>query len=128
MESDEQAQGDRTEERCTAATEADDKTHTACGKKKRKGKVGLGKGKEKEGRAAAVYHNCVAIARWMKLKAKAPEVDPPAETKRREQAVSAIARGWREQIRRGAVHLAWASGAPRHGLHRRLQQHTKKFE
>ena len=63
-------------------------------------KAGQGKGEERGGRTAALYHNCVAIAQWMKMKSKAPEVETPAEAERKEQAVSAIARAWREQVRR----------------------------
>ena len=58
------------------------------------------KGKGKPSRAAAIYHNCIAIARWMKLKTTTTEVETSATTAQKTAAVNTIAGAWREQIRR----------------------------
>ena len=98
--SDEQTREDYPPEAEIAANTAGNNTHKANEMGKRKEGTKQGKGKGQGRRGAALYHNCVAIAQWMKLRTKAPEVETPAETERKRQAVNAIAGAWREQIRR----------------------------
>ena len=47
-----------------------------------------------------MYHNCIAIAKWMKLKTTTPEVEAPATTAQKAAAVGTIAGAWRELVRR----------------------------
>ena len=47
-----------------------------------------------------MYHNCIAIAKWMKLKSRTTVAPSPEETARKAKAVSAIAGQWRELVRR----------------------------
>ena len=49
-----------------------------------------------------MYHNCMAIACWMKHRTSQPEVSTPAETAQRAEAVSTIAGAWRAMIRKGS--------------------------
>ena len=69
-------------------------------KGKRKAGPGQVKGKGKTSRAAAIYHNCIAIAKWMKQKTRQPEVESPVTKAQRATAVSTIGRAWQEAIRR----------------------------
>ena len=74
--------------------------NNATTKEKKEARPRQVKGKGKPGRAAAIYHNCMAIAKWMKQKTKQPEVEAPATTAQKATAVSTIGRAWREAVRR----------------------------
>ena len=96
------ANGEEEGDSCMQGGHAEHKTKgtTAGAGKKRKTGTGQGTGRVRKDRTAAIYHNCKAIARWMKLRTRAPEVEAPAAAQQRAAAVSTIAWAWREQVRR----------------------------
>ena len=75
-------------------------THTNAAGAKRVPRSGQGKVMKQQGRAAAVYHNCMAIARWMKLQAPAQAITAPATEEHRAKSVRVISKAWRELVRR----------------------------
>ena len=74
--------------------------HKASGQGKRKKTTGEGDGRRRGGRTVALYHNCMAIALWMKGRTTSAQTETPAQTAHKGQAVNTIARAWREQVRR----------------------------
>ena len=56
--------------------------------------------KEVSRQGGVLYHNCIAIAKYMKMKASKPKLQVPATQAQREQAVGVIGKQWREHVRR----------------------------
>ena len=108
---------------CT--TKEGSETHTKGAEAKRGRGSGQRKVKEQRGRAAAVYHNCMAIARWMKLQTTAPEVTVPVTAEHKAKSASAISNAWRELVRRRSAPGVGKRRAAGRGARRALHAQEK---
>ena len=67
---------------------------------KKSGAQGTGGVKGGSRQGEVLYHNCIAIAMYMKRKTTRPRMQAPATQEQRAQAVNVIGKQWREHVRR----------------------------
>ena len=83
-----------------AADSRENTAHTSEPGGNKNGRPKAGKGQMQRGRAAAIYHNCRAIAGYMKMRTNKPKPQAPVTQAQRTQAVNKISKQWRTHTRR----------------------------
>ena len=97
---------------------------------------GVGAMKDTTRQGEVIYHNCLAIAKYMRMRATKPKLQVPATQAQREQAANEISKQWRAHVlrqkealggrRRTAARLAELRPAEQKGKTNRKNTQSQK--